>query len=149
MGCYSSKGIIPSCRADPAQEMISKDSKKIVQDMWFELKPDVKNFGIQIFIRLAEILTFNCLYSFIRGSGPYERKTFLLLSWFHLLKQLSKDMQSASTVVIQNTWRLNCMFSLKACGWYNHDCHCISLCTVLMIEQLSIIQILSAIWAYI
>lgn len=54
MGCHNSKGIIPSCRSKQASGTISKSSKKIVQEMWLELKPDIKNFGISIFIRLFE-----------------------------------------------------------------------------------------------
>ena len=51
MGCHSSKEVFPCVSPGETSGTMSKSSKKIVQEMWFELKPDLKNFGVSIFIR--------------------------------------------------------------------------------------------------
>ncbi|XP_028409006.1 neuroglobin-like [Dendronephthya gigantea] len=54
MGCQSSKMVITDGQTNSTAKKMSKSNKKIVQEMWFELKPDLKNFGVSIFIRLFE-----------------------------------------------------------------------------------------------
>lgn len=55
MGCRSSKEVIPCVGPGGTSGKISKASKKIVQEMWLELKPDLKNFGVSIFIRYVSL----------------------------------------------------------------------------------------------
>lgn len=64
MGCHSSKEVFPCVSPDEASGTISKSSKKIVQEMWFELKPDLKNFGVSIFIRQVHQALFCLIFIF-------------------------------------------------------------------------------------